>query len=175
MDSPFANHFNATIARIQSAAPSIKWQDQEFGQLEFYTTRPAVLFPCTLLDYDEWVFSETSKGVQQGNGFLTVRLAFEPFTNTSGNVPLPRREVGMQFWELEREVFIALHGWSDGVFTRLLRRSTETEKRKDNLRVRAMRFETSLIDASAVPEMQKIARPTPLVFPTKPIDQTITG
>jgi hypothetical protein len=165
MQDHFANLFVAIQERLQTAAPEVKWIDQDFGQLESYQDgyKPAVLFPCVLLDFTGFQWQEVSKGTQHGEGFVIVRVAFTPYTNTNQLTPTAQKEKALQCYEIERIVYQALQGWSDGNFARLLRRSTDTEKREDTIRVRVMQFATSITDEAAKPVYQTVATPGPVI------------
>lgn len=161
MQDQFANLFIALQERITTEVPEVKWIDFDFGQLEVYPDglKPAVLFPCVLVDFTGFQWQEASKGTQQGEGMVIVRVAHAPYTNSNQLTPAPQKEKALNCFEIERKVHIALHGWGDGNFARLLRRSTDTEKREDTIRVRVMQYATSVKDAAAKPASQSVTRP----------------
>ena len=167
--SPFAIMFTALQDYITAQVPEIKWIDQEFGQLENYKEgyRPAVLFPCVLIDFTGWRFEDAGQKVQTGIGDVDIRIAFEPYTNTSQVTPIAQREKALQCYELEKKLYQALHGWNpsktQGVFIQKLQRTTtDTEKREDTIRVRIMRFATGFKDTSAT-EPLTVPAPNPVV------------
>jgi hypothetical protein len=166
LTSPFGNLFLALQQRITTVVPDIKWIDQDLGQLEDYKPgfRPAVLWPCVLIDFDEWEWEENNNGVQRGTGFIVLRLGLPPFTASNQATPLPQKESALQYYEIEKKLHAALHGWSDGVFDRMLRRTSLTEKRgEDNLRVRVLKYISSVTDTGAMPAKQRVPRPEPVV------------
>jgi hypothetical protein len=144
--------------------PEVKWVDQEYTQLESYQEgyRPAVAFPCCLIDFDEWQWDDAGKGIQQGEGLVIIRVAFPPYTSTNATTPTPQKEAALQFLEIERKVQQKVHGWSNGTFDKLKRRLTGTEKRNDNIRVRYIKYTTSVKDTAAQPATSSVPRPQPV-------------
>jgi hypothetical protein len=145
--------------------PEVKWIDQDYTQLETYQDgyRPSVLFPCVLIDFDEWQWEDQGKGIQYGEGLISVRIGFPPYTPTNALAPSPQREAALQHFEIERIVYEKLHGWSNGTFGKLQRRLSGTEKRNDNIRVRYMKFTSAVKDASAKPATSSVPRPDAVI------------
>jgi hypothetical protein len=151
LQSPFANLYESVMARIKEKVPAIKYIDQDMGQLENYGLRPAVGFPCLLIDTDEFEFSEQGNDSRQlGDGFIIIRMGVPAWSSSSGFTPAAIREKALQYYEIENEIFKALHRWSPDGFNRLLRRKVRTEKRDDEIRVRIIAFQVLYTDESAV-------------------------
>lgn len=149
MDSQFAHMYLEIMARIKDQVPDISYINLDLGQLENYEDRPAVSFPCVLLDFDNFTFSDMLNNSQIAEGTVRVRLAFAPFSNTSSLTPQIAQAKGLNYLEIERNLYKALHGWDGTDFGALMRESVETEKREDPLRVRSMNFSTTFQDNSA--------------------------
>ncbi|MCC6691351.1 MAG: hypothetical protein IT235_07440 [Bacteroidia bacterium] len=76
MNSPFATIFGAILNQIAATTPEIKYISQDFGQLEDYTHgRPAVAFPCALIDFQNWNFENMSDNTQRAEGDVTHSLS----------------------------------------------------------------------------------------------------
>lgn len=165
LTSPFAKLHNAIIERITTMVPEIRFIDQDLGQLENYDIRPAVSWPCILMDVsDDWNYSEQgNKAHQMAEGSVLIRLALVKYTDTTNITPANRREAGLQYYELEHKLVAALHNWAPEGFGKMLRRKATTEKREDDIRVRALPFACSFIDTVAAPATQKISRPEPII------------
>lgn len=149
MDSQFVQMYLEIMARIKDQVPDISYINFDLGQLENYGERPAVSFPCVLLDFDNFTFSDMLSNSQIAEGTVRVRFAFAPFSNTSSLTPQIAQAKGLNYLEIERKLYKALHGWDGTDFGALMRESVETEKREDDLRVRAMNFSTTFQDNSA--------------------------
>ncbi len=165
LPAPFSDLYEALIERIKEKVPEIKWIDLDYGQLENYEAgyRPPVNFPCLLLDFDEWTFDDAGDRKQMGMGVVVARLALAPYSHTSASTNKPEREIGKRYIRLEQKLYTCLHGWDNGQFQSLRRASSRKENRRDDLRVRALRFSTAFEDISAQPIRQKIQRPDPTI------------
>lgn len=65
--------FLAIVAQIKTVS-TIKWVDEDYGQLDNYTDKPAVMFPCALVAMDQHSEPLTSDERDVTNT-ITVRLA----------------------------------------------------------------------------------------------------
>lgn len=150
MDSKFATLFLLLQARIQAQVPEIKHIDVEMSQLEAYEQRPAVAFPCVLIDFNNFEFKDNGDNSQAAEGEVNIRLAFAPRSNTSQSTPSLWKEKGLQYLELEWKLHRALHGWhpNDNAFGSFNRLGVATERRDDDLRVRNMRYGVAFEDDS---------------------------
>ena len=158
MTSLFAQLFLAIQAHIKDQVPEIRYIDQDIGQLEYYETRPAVSWPCLLIDFPSAQFEDHHQGVQWAAISLNARLGFSPFSSASSLSPDISKEHALQFYELEGKVYKALQGFEAGglvqPFTRI---SVATEKREDPFRVREMIFTTATEDHTMMSVNMKAA------------------
>lgn len=151
LESPFANLYESIMQRIKDKVPQIKYIDQDLGQLENYDLRPAVAFPCSLIDTDEFEFSEQGNEPRQiGDGFIVIRMGVPAWSSSAGITPSGVREKALEYYEIEHSIFKALHYWSPDGFSKLLRRKVRTEKRDDGIRVRIIVFQVVYTDSSCV-------------------------
>jgi hypothetical protein len=165
LNSPFAKLLVAIGSHLQLKVPQIKWIDQDFGQLENYKDgmRPAVNFPCVLIDFTGWDFEDLGRRCQLGQGQIIARVAYAPYNSSSSNTPTSQKEKALTAYEIEQKVFVALHGWVFEPFSALIRKSANTEKREDPIRVRELVFQSSLKDETGSAPRQAIARPKPTI------------
>jgi len=163
LTSPFATLHNAIIERIKQQVPAIRFIDQDLGQLENYDLKPPVSFPCVLMDVgDEFAYSDIGGQQHQlAEGTIMLRLALVQYTQSNNLVPANIRENALQYYELENDLVKALHGWAPTGFSRMLRRKAITEKREDDIRVRAIPFAISFTDLIAEPETTTTSTPAP--------------
>lgn len=163
--SPFGNLFVSVQDRIKTAVTSVKWIDQDFGQLDYNQNeyRPTVLFPCTLIDITGWSFEDLGNGLQKGTGNVVLRFATAPFSNSNQATPTPQKEKALVIYEIEYLLAKALHNWQPEGFDKLLRRNQDGEKRDDSIRERVLVFATGYIDDSASPARTIVSRPDPVV------------
>lgn len=150
MQSPIANFFIALVAYLKQRCPEIRFIDQDIGQLDFYKDRPAVSWPCLLLDVGDFDFTNFSELLQQGDGQIIFRLGFTPFSSANSLVPDLVQLKALAFYNIEFKLHQALQGWSppNGNYGNLIRVSAITEKRDDPYRVREIRYRLAFEDYS---------------------------
>lgn len=153
MNSPFANYFLEIMSRIETEVPAIRYINQDLGQLEEDTDRPSVTFPCALIDFDDFQYTDMSYNSQVGEGNVIIRVAHAPYSNSSNLSPDAVKEKALQYYEHEQSVFEALQGWVSNPFGAMTRIAQGNEKREDRLRVRYMIFKVSYQDNSAGEEL----------------------
>jgi hypothetical protein len=125
LTSPLANLHQQLIIKLQSLG-ILSYISQDLGQLEHYNIRPAVSYPCALIDIDEMNFSDIQNDkTQMGEGFVQIRLGLIKYTDASNLTPTQYQEAALKFYEVEQAIHLLLHGWAPPVdgFERLLRRA----------------------------------------------------
>lgn len=163
-ESPFANIYLKVMERLALMVPELRYIDQDLGQLENYTTRPAVSFPCGLIEVDEFDFSEVGNELRQiGEGVVMIRLGYPAFNPANNLAPAAVREKALEYYNIEQKIYQALHGWCADGFSRLLRRKSKREERDDTIKVRVMVFAASFDDDTAKPVYAKIPRPDAII------------
>lgn len=164
LESPEANLLQSLIDRITTVVPTIRFIEQDLGQLENYQSRPAVSWPCCLIDFEEFTFTDAQNFFNQiGEGIICFRVAHVKYTDSSNLTPALLREKSFQYYETEHKLYKALHGWNPPGYSKFLRRAALTEKRDDDIRVRILKFATSYKDDSAKPVTTRVARPNPVM------------
>lgn len=164
MISPTANLYLAILERITAKVPAIRFIEQDLGQLEFYEIRPAVTWPCALIDMQETNYSEINGSVQQmAEGVIQIRLGLVKYSDSSNLTPAQWREKSLAYLEREQEVILALHNWAPPGFGKLLRRRSVSEKREDDIKVRSLLFAQSHTDTSLMPAKVLVPRPNPTI------------
>lgn len=150
MKSVFAQLFLAIQEQIRDLVPEIKQIDQDLGQLEYYKERPALNFPCVLVDFPTAQFQDESQLVQLALLNVSLRLAFEPWSSASSEAPDVTKEDALEYYELELKLYAAMQGFdAEGCIQPLTRISVSTERREDVYRVREMLFTTATEDDTA--------------------------
>jgi hypothetical protein len=144
MTSGFALLFLALQAHIKASVPAIRYIDQDLGQLEYYPEgeRPAVAWPCLLIDIEATDSRDLGDGIQELDLAIHLRLGFSPFSSANSLTPDLSKEKALQFYEIESDLFVAVQRFdADGMVQPLTRQGgIATEKREDPFRVRVMTF-----------------------------------
>jgi hypothetical protein len=157
--SYFGKLFLALSDHIKATVPEVKWIDQDFGQLEQFEYRPAVAFPCVLIDYPLANYTGLSELSQLADITVQFRIGFAPFSQSNAEAPLSVREKALEYYQLEQKLYEAIQGFSTEYTQPLIRINAGTEQRlsandvADNmgLRVRVMNFSTQFEDNSKLP------------------------
>jgi hypothetical protein len=162
MKSLFSQLFLALQAHIKANVPSIRWIDQDLGQLESYEIRPAVSWPCVLIDFNHTSFEQMQQNRQLGNITFTLRLGFDSYSQSASIAPQEVREKALEYYELEQELYEAVQGFDGGgLMQDCTRINIATERRDgDNFRVRVLTFSSMTEDSSAMSKTTKAARPS---------------
>lgn len=161
LQSPSALLFERINERLTATVPELRFIALDIGQLENYEIRPAVSWPCLLIDDDEVTFSDTAGNLQLADATLVLRLGLVKYTDINNLTPAAARVRGYEYKELEYKIFAALHGWEASGFGALKRRKAATERRDDDIRVRVMTYQVGYTDLGAAPRTVRIARPQP--------------
>lgn len=163
MESPNGQLFIAIQERLKAKATSLKWIDQNLGQLDI-TPRPPVNFPCALIDLVGFVYEDLPNGAQRATGKAVITIATSPFNNSNAVTPMPQREKALDYYEIEKDVHKALHNWSPANgFDKLTRRTMDKQEREDSIRERFLVFDCGYLDCSAVKATTSVARPNPVI------------
>jgi hypothetical protein len=148
MNSPFANIFIAIQQRVQSQLPEIRYTDQDLGQLKS-GSRPPVSWPCVLIDFEDFSYSNLSENVQTAAGTVVLRLGFAPHSNSGQATPDNYLKQSLNYYDLEWSLHKFMQGWSPGSDCgHLCRISATTQKRTDGYRVREIRYSIAFDDYS---------------------------
>lgn len=159
MNSPFANIYLSLMQHIQDQLPAIKFIDMDYNQLE-NPERPLTDFPCVLVDFPEWTFTELSENVEEGKGMICCKLATDPYDETSSLTPDTYKQAALTILELEWQLYKILKGFKptiavdvDGNPTQqakpLSRKFLTSDNRRPGLKVRPVHFSCSYTDYSA--------------------------
>jgi len=157
MNSPFSRLLTAMQERIGAVVPEIACVDQDRGQLNT-KVRPAVQWPCVLIDMETFAYDNLGANVQTAEGTVSVLLGFAPNGPTASGTPEEYKEMALGYYELEWKLNKALHGWIAGEgFGYLTRTSAKCQHRTDGYRVREIRYSLAFDDRSTQPGVTYVA------------------
>lgn len=110
----------AIIQNIQERLAEIdtlKYVDEDWGQIDYYSPNFPVKWPCALIDIQAGQFENTGwdhrvkKYRQTGNLMVSVTIANVKLTNTSAMAPQRQKDHGWSIWKLYEEVHEKLQGY----------------------------------------------------------------
>lgn len=141
--------------RLTSKVDTLKYIDEDWGQLDYYNPNQPVKWPCAIVDVDQVTWTAQGNLVQIGLANLSVRVADMRLSNTNAKAPSSQQEKAAGIFDLLTSVHQALHGWTaDSMNGPLTRTLTRKVNRDDGIREFEMIFSVQVIDDSAKPVME---------------------
>lgn len=128
----------------------LKYVDEDWGQLDYYSPAPTVKFPCALVDIGQVQWSDTGNRVQIGTASVIIRIADQHISNSNVKAPTAQKTKSLSFFDMIMYVHQKLHGWSgaknNGPLTRVAYKKV---KRDDGIREIEMIYAVEITDDSA--------------------------
>lgn len=139
--------------RLLAEVPELKYVDIDWGQLDFYNPHPPVKFPCALIDISNVQWSNVLKKGQMGLATVVITVADLRLSNTSGAAPQGQKDKAMEIFEVLKNIYVALHGWtSHATYSGLIRQANTLRRREDGVKLYQITFTTEVKDYSAIPQ-----------------------
>jgi hypothetical protein len=148
--SPKAILIKKLIDYLRDEVVELKYINIDLGQLDFFEVRPAVAFPCCMIDIVNIQYDQRQDG-QHGNLQIRLRMAFEVMKDTSSLAPDEVLEAGLNYFDIENKVFLKMQYYRAGglVFNEFIRLRDANEKIGDGFRVISSDYKASFVDRSA--------------------------
>ena len=138
--------FIAICDRLKEETPELRWIDAEAGQLNS-NVRPAVAFPCCLVDLSYPDCDTYMGGRQKIKAQVQLKVVFNQTGQTNTSAPAAVREKALEYYDTLNAIHQTLQWWNgDGLFNPLRRLRCMPEKRTDDLKVYNVTYETEFMD-----------------------------
>jgi hypothetical protein len=129
------------VQDLLEPTPGIKYVDENWGQLDYYSPNFPVKWPCALIDVNSAQFSNigmdkqaTPQNRQMGDYTLEVRIANLKLTNSSAKAPQAQKDHSRTIWTLIEEVHKLLQGFRpDENCGKLIRTGISRVPREDSV------------------------------------------
>ena len=158
--SPFSRIYKSIRNILNVNVPNVAQVDMDYGQLRLYEGRAALKFPCVLLDFPGWSFSNIGGLAQIGQGPVIVTIAFAAYSRTDSKATDSMLDRGLEFLDIEQEVCEWLHGFAPAQSMGYLIRQTATSANlPDGIRTRVITFALELEDCSLARVYTEGAKP----------------
>ncbi|WP_300978516.1 hypothetical protein, partial [Flavobacterium sp.] len=108
MESPFARLFLDLQEHIKNTVPEITYIEQDLGQLGTDDPRKMMSFPGVLIDFPETSFSNLQGKSQLALPAISFILVMDTYSQTYHLAPLPVRELGLHYLEVEQKLYMAI-------------------------------------------------------------------
>lgn len=149
--------------RLMAAVPTLKYVDLDWGQLDFYYPNPPVQWPCALIDIMQAGYSNAAHRTQLGLLQVAINIADLKLSNSSGKAPQNQKDNALKIYDLMKDVFVALQGWTgDKSYTGLIRERYSKRSREDGITIHQLVFSTEIKDNAAMPVID--TTPASVVF-----------
>lgn len=147
-------HIIEAIQTKLAQHPDIKYVDENWGQLDYYSPNFPVQWPCVLIDIVGANFGNIGKDTNQvpvnrqmGQITVELRVANLKLTNTSANAPKLQKTYARSIWQLLEDVHVELHGWNPSESTsKLIRTAVNRAKRDDGVQEYSVRYTCEVND-----------------------------
>ena len=131
---------NSIIAKIQ-ASNKVKYVDEDWGQLDYFSPNFPVQWPCVLIDISNANYADIGKdrsaspvNRQTADTMISITIANLKLTNSSGRAPVLQRDQAFSIWKLTQDIHELLHGWNPTAITgKLIRTGMQRVKRDDGV------------------------------------------
>ncbi len=157
-------------ARLELKVPQLRYIDEDWGQLEYFSPTPPTKWPCALIDLSvPATWSNFGKLGQLGLVQIKLRIADLRISNTSNKAPQFQKDAGFSIFELIELVHKAIHGYSGhSSYSRLIRTTGPSRiKRDDGVRIYEVIYTSEVCDVSATPVLPTVvARPEVIIYRT---------
>ncbi len=133
-----------TVLELLATIPAINFSDRDRGQIDRYTDRPAVQFPCALIKVNFPKRKNLDSRTQMITASIVVRVAFERLSDASSISTEQRRNSALAYYDAVESIENVFQGFADSRLSPLECTSTIDEERPD-LDVVRFTFSTNLV------------------------------
>lgn len=124
-----------------SGIEELKYIDEDWGQLDYYSPNMPVKWPCCLIDIQSGQFTNVSKDFnkapkdrQNGSFAIKITLANLKLSHTSLRAPQEQKNKAWKIFELIEKIHQKLHGFSPAEnCSKMLRTSFSRVMRDDGV------------------------------------------
>ena len=124
--------------RLQ-AIPELRYVDEDWGQLDDYSSNPPTQFPLALIDIGNLQFTDigkdkttTPQNRQMATGTIVISIANLKLTNSSARAPQPQKDKAWAIWDIVESVHAKLHGVVVGGSAGALMRTAMRKVKRDD-------------------------------------------
>lgn len=143
-----AEIFNAICAQLETVA-ELKYIDFDEGQLSITSERPAVAFPCCLVDISYPDCRDLDEQEQLITAAITLKMAFVPMGETRVGAPSLVRGRALAIFSTIGKVHDSLQAFTGGdLFSPMSRKRAISATRPDKIKVYTITYNTTFREYS---------------------------
>jgi len=136
----------------------LKYVDEDWGQLDYYSPNHPVKWPCALIDIQAAQFEDkgwdrrTNSYPQTGEAMVSITVANLKLTNTSKLAPQSQKDAGWSIWELIEEAHQMVQGFRPHTNAgALIRQGLRRTKRDDGVQEYTLLYSFGITDDGLPP------------------------
>jgi hypothetical protein len=130
----------------------LKYVDENWGQLDYFSPSHPVKYPCAIADIDNVQWSNLGNHCQTGVAKIRITIANLKLGNTSNAAPAAQRQKAFQIVDLMADIHRALHGWKPAENAgNLTRNAIRIVQRENGIKQYEILFDLQIADESAKP------------------------
>lgn len=143
-----AEIFIALCDHLEKEVPELQWIDEDEGQLNTQSgTRPAVDFPCCLVDISYPDCQDTDETEQLVNATITLRIGFQPAGSTNSKAPEPVRRRALEHLSVIKKVQESMQGWTaEDIISPISRKSAQSTVLANKVKVYTIVYKTTFLE-----------------------------
>lgn len=143
-----AELFTALCDYLEHKVPELRWIDEDEGQLNTQPgVRPAVDFPCCLIDINYPNCRDVTDTEQIVTASITLKIAFQPAGETNNKAPVHIRERALGRLSVVERIHSALQGWTAGdTISPVSRRSARPSANANHIKVYTVVYDTTFAE-----------------------------
>ena len=128
-----------SIQDILTPIPGMRYVDEDWGQLDDYSSNPPTQFPLALIDIGNLQYSDigkdktaTPQNRQMATGTIVISIANLKLTNTSARAPQSQKDKAWAIWDIVESVHAKLHGVAVGGSAGAMMRTAMRKVKRDD-------------------------------------------
>lgn len=138
------------MSALEKQVPELRWIDADEGQLDFAGERPAVAFPCCLVEmsYSDCGNVITSRDILQTVAVqINLRVAFNDCNSFAQNKPVNVRNAAFSRLDTLKGINKCMQGFRcEGMGKPFIRKSAIPQRRPDKIKVYDVLYEGMYMD-----------------------------
>lgn len=143
-----AEIFIALCDHLEKEVPELRWIDEDEGQLNTQPgVRPAVDYPCCLVDISYPDCQDTNETEQLVNATITLRIGFQPAGETNNKAPEPVRRKALERLSVIEKVQNSMQGWTaEDIISPISRKSSQSSIMANKVKVYTIVYKTTFLE-----------------------------
>lgn len=143
-----AEIFIALCDHLEKEVPELRWIDEDEGQLNTQPgVRPAVDYPCCLVDISYPDCQDTNETEQLVNAAITLRIGFQPAGETNNKAPEPVRRKALERLSVIEKVQNSMQGWTaEDIISPISRKSSQSSIMANKVKVYTIVYKTTFLE-----------------------------